>query len=208
MSSDKQAERSRKTRAKIVAAACELFVEKGYGATSLQDVATRAGVAVQTIYFVFGAKRALFKDVVDTTIAGDAEPVETMGRDWFRRAVAAPTAAEHVRLHVRGTRPVMDRVAPIIPVIAAATATDPEIPALWPDRDPRYTVLHTTAKSLVTKPGARTGVSARHAADVLYGVLSPELYLVFTRERGWSPAKWEKWARETLLQQLCEAAGS
>lgn len=208
MSSDKQAERSRKTRAKIVAAARELFVEKGYGATSLQDVATRAGVAVQTIYFVFGAKRALFKDVVDTTIAGDAEPVETMGRDWFRSAVAASTAAEHVRLHVRGTRPVMDRVAPIIPVIAAATATDPKIPALWPDRDPRYTVLHATAKSLVTKPGARTGVSARHAADVLYGVLSPELYLVFTRERGWSPAKWEKWAQETLLQQLCEAAGS
>ncbi|WP_020661049.1 TetR/AcrR family transcriptional regulator [Amycolatopsis benzoatilytica] len=199
-----KSERSRLTRAKIVAAAGELFAEKGYGATSLQDVAARAGVAVQTIYFVFGNKRTLFKDVVDTTIAGDAEPIDTMSREWFQSALSAPSAAAQVRLHVRGTRRVLERVAPVIPVIAAATATDPEIPALWPDRDPRYTVQQAAAKSLITKPGAREGVSAKHAADVLYGVLSPELYLVFTRERAWSGAKWERWAEETLTGQLCQ----
>lgn len=208
VSAAKQTERSRRTREKITAAAGELFAEKGYGATSLQDVASRAEVAVQTVYFVFGNKRALFKEVVDTTIAGDAEPVETMGRDWFRAALAAPTADDHLRRHIRGTRRILERAAPIVPVIAAAAATDPEISALWPDRDPRYTVQHAAAKSLVSKPGARPGVSTRHAADVLYGVLSPELYLVFTRERGWAAAKWERWAEETLRGQLCEIADS
>ena len=50
---DKRAERSRRTREKIVVAARDLFVTQGYGATSLQQVADRAGVAVQTVYFVF-----------------------------------------------------------------------------------------------------------------------------------------------------------
>lgn len=130
---DKRAERSRRTREKIIEAARELFVAQGYGATNLQEVADRAGVAVQTIYFVFRNKRTLFKDVVDATIAGDAEPVATMERAWFRTACAAPTAADQLRAHLRGTREILDRVAPIMPLIAAAAATDPEIAAQWPD---------------------------------------------------------------------------
>ncbi|TDC77410.1 TetR/AcrR family transcriptional regulator [Streptomyces hainanensis] len=201
---DKRTERSRRTRGKIVAAARDLFVSRGYGATSLQEVADRAGVAVQTVYFVFGNKRALFKDVVDTSIAGDAEPVATMDREWFRAACAEPTAAGQLRAHVRGVRDILGRVAPIMPLIAAAAATDPEIAAEWPAApDPRYTVQHAAAKALVAKPDARPDVDTARAADLLYGLLSPELYLVFVRDRGWSPDAWEAWAGATLIAHLC-----
>jgi hypothetical protein len=61
----------------------------------------------------------------------------------------------------------------------------------------------TAAAALVRKPDAAPGVSAEHAADVLFGLLSPELYLLFVRERGWEPARWEAWAFETLRSQLC-----
>ncbi|MGW2126085.1 hypothetical protein [Streptomyces sp. NPDC001758] len=37
----------------------------------------------------------------------------------------------------------------------------------------------------------------------LYGLLSPELYLIFVRDRGWSPDAWEEWARGALIAQLC-----
>ncbi|MDF3298200.1 TetR/AcrR family transcriptional regulator [Streptomyces tropicalis] len=201
---DKRAERSRRTREKVVEAARELFVAQGYGATSLQEVADRAGVAVQTVYFVFRNKRALFKDVVDASIAGDTEPVATMDRDWFRAACAEPTAAGQLRAHVRGVREILGRVAPITPVIAAAAATDPEIAAQWPTGpDPRYTVQHAAAEALVSKPDALPCVDADRAADLLYGLLSPELYLVFVRDRGWSPDAWEEWACATLAVQLC-----
>lgn len=204
--SDRRAERSRRTRAKIVAAAGELFLAHGYGATSLQDVADRAGVAVQTIYFVFGNKRTVLKELVDTTIAGDDEPVATMDRPWFRAACDAATAAEQVRAHVHGSRAMLERVAPITKLIETASASDSEIAAMWPaDEDPRYTVHAAAAKALVAKPDARQGISARHAADVLHGLLSPELYLIFVRDRGWSTAHWEEWARETLHDQLCAA---
>ncbi|MFJ2953316.1 TetR/AcrR family transcriptional regulator [Streptomyces sp. NPDC087270] len=205
---DKRAERSRRTREKIVAAARDLFVAQGYGVTSLQEVADRAGVAVQTVYFVFRTKRGLFKAVVDTTIAGDAEPVATMDRAWFRAACAEPTAAGQLRSHVRGVADILGRVAPIMPVIAAAAATDPEIAAQWPAAgpDPRYTVQHAAAKALTAKPDARPDVDADRAADLLYGLLSPELYLIFVRDRGWSPEAWEEWAATTLAAQLCTDA--
>ncbi|MDT0266732.1 helix-turn-helix domain-containing protein [Streptomyces sp. DSM 44915] len=201
---DKRAERARRTRERIVTAARDLFVARGYGATSLQEVADRAGVAVQTVYFVFRNKRALFKDVVDTSIAGDAEPVATMDRDWFRTACAEPTAAGQLRAHVRGVRDILGRVAPIMPLIAAAAATDPEIAAEWPtDPDPRYTVQHAAAQALTGKPDVRPDIDTTRAADLLYGLLSPELYLVLVRDRGWSPDTWEAWARTTLTTQLC-----
>lgn len=199
----KRAEKAQETRRRIIQAATELFVEDGYGATNLQEIADRAGVAVQTIYFVFGNKRALLKELVDVTIAGDTEPVATMDRPWFTGAVAAATAEEMLIAYVPGSSAVLARVSPIMRVLEAAVASDPEVAALWPqDEDMRYVVQHTAAEAFVTKPGARKGLTADEAADVLYGLLSPELYLLFVRDRGWSHDRWVQWVSRTLHAQL------
>lgn len=153
----KRALKASKTRARILRAAGELFVREGHGATSLHDVATRAGVAVQTIYIVFGNKRTLLKELVDVTITGDDEPVATMDRPWFKEALAAPTAAAHLQALV-----------------------------------------------LMGKPGARADVPPEQAADVLYGLLSPELYLLLTGARGWPHERFEEWAYDTLAAQLLD----
>jgi AcrR family transcriptional regulator len=192
------------TRRRMLEAARELFVRNGYGATTLKEIADRAGVAVQTIYFTFGNKRVLLKELVDVSIAGDLEPVATMDRPWFQEALAATTAGSHLRLHVRGTREILERVAPIVEMLRAATSADPALTGEWADdADPRFAVHLEAARSLMAKPGARAGVTAEHAADLLFGVLSPELYQVFVRDRGWSPEQWENWASDTLVFQLC-----
>ncbi|MFD0475063.1 TetR/AcrR family transcriptional regulator [Nonomuraea thailandensis] len=109
----KRAQKAHETRRRILSAALELFVRDGYGATNLQDVAGKAGVAVQTIYFVFGSKRALLKELLDVTIAGDDEPVATMDRPWYVDALAACTAQDMLRAYVAGATSVLERVAPI-----------------------------------------------------------------------------------------------
>jgi AcrR family transcriptional regulator len=199
----KRAQRARETRQRIVAAARELFVDQGYGATTLQDVAAAAGVAVQTIYFIFGNKRMLLKELVDVTIAGDDEPVATMDRPWFRDAMATGTADQHLRAHVAGTLRILQRVAAISRMVEAAAAMDAEVAALWPEDDLRFAVHSTAATALMAKPGARPDVPAEQAADLLYGLLSPELYLVFVGERGWPPGRWEQWVHQTLHTELC-----
>ncbi|MEU0955537.1 hypothetical protein ABZ353_24850 [Streptomyces niveus] len=101
-------------------------------------------------------------------------------------------------------RDILGRVAPIMPLIAAAAATDPEIAAQWPaGPDPRYTVQYAATKALTSKPDTRPDIDPARAADLLYGMLSPELYLTFVRDRGWSPEAWEEWACAVLTAQLC-----
>lgn len=54
--------------AEIVSAALQVFVERGYAATRLEEVARRAGVTKGTVYLYFDSKEALFKAVVRETI--------------------------------------------------------------------------------------------------------------------------------------------
>lgn len=60
----------------LLAAALEQFVERGYAATRLEDVAKRAGVSKGTLYLYFANKEELFKAVVRANIVatiGEAE---------------------------------------------------------------------------------------------------------------------------------------
>lgn len=199
----KRGDKARETRRRIIDAAGALFVEQGYGATTLQEIADRAGVAVQTIYFVFQNKPSLLKELVDVAIAGDDEPVSTMDRPWFAGVTAGPTAESALAALVAGTRRTLERVAAIYEMVRAATATNPEIRELWPDRtDPRYVVMSTAVKALLKMPGASPTMSAGEAADIIYALLSPELFLVLTRDRAWPPDRWERWAYDTLCSQL------
>lgn len=200
----RRAEKTRLTRRTILEAARELFLERGYGATKLQDIADRSGYAVQTIYFLFGNKRTLLKELGDYTVAGDDEPVPTMRRDWFRAAVDAGTGRELLQHTVRGARGVLERIAPLAEVMRTAATIEPEISELWNEHgtDPRFEVYTTAARALVAKPDARPALSAGHAADVLFALLSPELYLVLVRDRGWSADRWEQWVHELLRHQL------
>jgi AcrR family transcriptional regulator len=200
----KQSQRAADTRRRILDAAHDLFVGNGYGATNLQEVADRAGVAIQTIYFVFGNKRKLLKELVDATIAGDDEPIATMNRPWFGEVIASETADALLRAHVRGTSEILHRVAAITDMVTTAGASDAEIAQLWPDGEqPRLQVHMAAAEALVAKPGARAGITAETAADILFALLSPALYLLLVRERGWPSQRWEQWTYDTLRAQLC-----
>jgi AcrR family transcriptional regulator len=60
----------------LTAAAVHLFVEKGFAATRLEDVAQRAGVSKGTVYLYFDSKEELFKAVVRSGIVAAIEEAE------------------------------------------------------------------------------------------------------------------------------------
>lgn len=65
---------------------------------------------------------------------------------------------------------------------------------------------HCRGPQLRSKPGANPHLSVEHAADLLFGLLSPEFYLLFIRDRGWTRDRWEQWVYDTLRAQLCDSA--
>jgi AcrR family transcriptional regulator len=82
--------------AEIAAAALELFVEKGFAATRLEDVATRAGVGKGTVYLYFANKEALFQAAIDAAMTPSIEAAEAL------LACDSLSAAERLRQFVYG----------------------------------------------------------------------------------------------------------
>jgi len=64
----------------IIAAALELFVEHGFAATRLEDVARRAGVSKGTVYLYFDSKEALFEAVVCEVVIPQVERSELLAQ--------------------------------------------------------------------------------------------------------------------------------
>src|SRR5690349_23235714 len=115
-----RAARTRATRRRIVDAAAELFVGQGYAATTLEQIAARAGVAVQTVYFHFGNKRTVLKDAVDVAAVGDDEPVALLDRPWQDELRAEPDPRRVVALWVANGQAIYARIGPIMAVVRDA----------------------------------------------------------------------------------------
>lgn len=204
MATRRQSARARQTRRRILDAATELFIRDGYGASTLQNIADRAGVSVQSVYFVFGNKRTLLNELVQIAVTGDDESASVRDQEWFAAALTSDTAHELLRTAVHGGRMILDRIAPIAKVVDTATAADPEVKDIvHPGDKGRYFNIHAVAEALTAKPDVAANLSTADAADVLYCLLSPELYLLFVRDRGWPPARWEEWTYQTLRVRLC-----
>ncbi len=77
-----RAERAADTRRRIAAAALELFAENGFGDTTVAAIATRAGVAPQTVYATFGSKGAIVRALLDRL-------EEAAGAAQWRERIAA-----------------------------------------------------------------------------------------------------------------------
>jgi AcrR family transcriptional regulator len=200
-----RAEKARRTRQRMLDAAAHLFTERGWTGTTVEDIARTAEVGVQTVYFTFGNKRALLKEVLDTAIAGDADPVATLDRPWAREVLSEPDPAVQLALQAAGARRILERAAPILEAVRGAAAADPELAELWrTNLQQRHTVQLRFAEALATKADGplRDGHDAASAADIALTVLGPETYVLLVTGRGWPPTRWERWAADTLVRQL------
>ena len=191
-----------RTRARIVDAAKRLFVEHGYLATTIEAIADAGGVAVQTVYYVFGTKRNVLAAVLDVTIAGDADPVPVLRQPWIERFAAAPDAAAAVDLLVEGTVGILERTSPVYDVVRRAAA-DPEVAALLDaNRRDRRTDQRRLVELLAEAGHLRAGVDVDTAADVFYALVNEEVFQLLVVDCGWELDRFGTWLGRMLSEQL------
>lgn len=178
-------------------------MERGYAATTLQEIAERAGISVQSVYFHFGSKPALLKEVIDVASAGDDEPVAVLDRPWMEEIRQAGDGAEMVRLWCAATRSIFERAAAVMGVVLEAAGADPAAREQWEvNRDQRL-IAYTTFVDLLADHGVLDPALDRdEAIDLTFALLSPELFLILTRDRRWTPRRWEEHLRELLSATL------
>ncbi len=185
------------TRLRIVEAATAEFVGNGYHGTSMAAIASRAGVAVQTVYFVFHTKAELFAAAQDAAVLGgeDKSPVD---QGWARTAAADPDGpAAAIRAFIAGSGPIFERAAALGQVARAAAPTDPDLRAVWESREELRVqgYRHFLANLGTSLPD---DVDPAFAADIMITMVSPELYLAFRVERGWTHQQTVDWMSQTV----------
>jgi AcrR family transcriptional regulator len=202
-----RAEKTRLTRRRIVAAAADLFLDQGYGATTLDQVAARAGVAVQTVYFHFGNKATLLKEALDVAAVGDDQPVALLDRPWLEELTAEPDPVRLIDLWMDAGREILGRVAPLLAVVRATMGTDPDLAAQWETNEvERRTAFRTLAGLLADRAALRPGLTVESAAELGFLISSAENYIVATGTLGWSPQRWRTTTATLLAQALLGGA--
>ena len=119
-------QRAAHTRRKIIAAATEEFRASGYHGTTMSAIAERAGVAVQTVYFVFHTKPALLTAAFDTAVMGEVDPVPPELTRWWQEGTATLDGRRAVELFITNVSDINMRAATLDRVALAASTTDPE----------------------------------------------------------------------------------
>ncbi|WP_238606678.1 TetR/AcrR family transcriptional regulator [Amycolatopsis sp. Poz14] len=195
-----RAARTRATRRRIVTAASESFVANGYAATTLEEIARRADVAVQTVYFHFGNKRTVLKEAVDVAAVGDDEPVPVLDRPYAEQARTEQDPRRAIELWTAFGRQIMTRVGPIMRVVRDASAVDPDMAKQWNEnREQTASAFRVLATQLDAMSALRVPVD--EAVDILCALSGLEMYLVLT-DRGWSPLQWERFVVDSLAHAL------
>ena len=198
-------EQASRTRAAVLEAARALFLDQGYAGTTIREVATSAGVSPETVYSVFGNKRAILSALLDVAIAGDDEPVPIIERAWVDELRAAPRIRTRLRILADNGARILERRAPIDALLRSAADADPAIARMRDEAVGRRFAGQQALLRLVIGDESerlRQGLTEAEAADILFAVGSPETWHALVIHRGWTNTAFADWYAETLERQL------
>ncbi len=192
------------TRARIERAAAELIVERGYIATSVQEIADAAGVHVQTIYLAYGTKAALLAAAAARLVAGGEDPeTHPSRRRWARRIQATEDPLGKIELYVEYMVEVTPRVASLIDVLRATAPAEPEVASFLAqmERGRREGPLHLLGP-LAESGELRPGLDPEAVADIVFAIVSPDTIRALTANCGWKAERVNRLLTDLLAREL------
>jgi AcrR family transcriptional regulator len=195
--------RTRRTWTAVVDAARTLFLERGYGATTIEAISDLSDTPQATVYRLFSSKLGILKAVLDVSVAGDAEAVPMLDRPDVRRVLADDDPFDQLRSFAALVHRVMTWAGAVHRILADAARTDADAAALLAEiARQRHEGQRRLARALARGDALRQGLRERDAADIIHALASPEVYGLLVMERGWSGDRYEAWLGETLIGQL------
>lgn len=183
------------TRARIVAAAKQLFIANGYAATTIEAIAGEAGVAVSTVYAIFRNKRSVLGAICEAWLE------EAQIRPLMEQALSEPDVHQRLKLAARWTRQQWERGTDVLPLLQAAAQDDPEVAAMlasWiADKSAAMTHFVASLEGML-----RPGLDLRRASNLFDALTIPEVYRDLVHRCGWLPDDYEHWLADLLASQL------
>ena len=196
-------EQARQTRVRILDAAQRVFADKGYGSSTIEAIASEAGVAVDTVYAAFGNKRSLLSALMDVRVGGDDEPIDLLDRSGPQGVRREPNQRRQVEMFAKDITSILERVRPVDDIMRGAAAVDSEIAGLRArNQEHRFQNMLKFVSWITANGPLRAGMSHEDAAAIVWSLTSPEVHRLLRVDRAWTAERFSEWLAETLTLTL------
>ena len=194
---------ARETRHQITEAARSLFSVHGYSGATIEAIATKAGVAPETVYAAFGNKRSILKHLIDVAVGGDDTPTPLLQRPGPKGVLQEADPRRLLQLFAADIAPILERVAPIFEVVHVAAKSEPLIADLRQKllAQRRRNMTHVV-QHLANHGPLRDGLTEGQAADIVWTLTSPEVFRLLREDRAWSQKQYIEWLIDSLSRLL------
>jgi len=196
----RRGEQVRATRGAILQAARQLFVTRGYEATTIASIASEARLATPTVYKHFGSKRRLLLGLIDDTI-NVRVPLQLETVLEQRSARSRLTALARMCVDLASAAP------DVVSVALLAANSDPELGVMFREMaDGRRRSAALIARSLADDGTLRPDCDEARATEIIFALASPDLFNVLVTRFDWSEPEFEEWLSDTLAVSLLHDA--
>jgi len=199
--SSRRRAQARETQRAVLDAARGLFVEQGYGRTTIADVARSAGVSVETVYAAFGNKATLLHRVWDVTIGGDDEEITYHERPEILALRAEPDLARRFAMQAALFTQTARRIVPFLLAVQGAAATEPAAAEMLAEMGRQ----RLEGLSVMAREAAATGqlaVTETECRDIIWATTDGVLWKRLVNERGWSDQRFQDWLAQMWISTL------
>jgi AcrR family transcriptional regulator len=198
-----RSEQARQTRLRILDVAEKLFAARGYGAATIDGIASAAGVAPDTVYATFGTKRGILHALMDVRVGGDDRDLGVLDREEPQAVRAEPDQRRQLERFARSIAPIIERARPVDDIMRSAAAVDAEVAVLRTGlQEQRHANMRAFIGWLAANGPLRDGLGEEEAAAIVWTLTSPEVHHLLRTERGWTAERYVTWLEATLKGTL------
>lgn len=192
------------TRRHILEAARKLFIERGYAGATAEAIAAEAGIAAQTIYAIFKNKKRILVSLMNVSPATGVEDHTPMSERANVQAVAQERdQRRQLQMFAEIVASNLDQVAAMFEVMTEAAKIEPDFDRIIQKLNKQRLEHMTSAVQDIAANGPfRENMDEAYARDTIWTLTSGEVFLLLTRDRGWSKEQYAEWLADMLTRAL------
>ncbi len=194
-------EQAARTRTRILDAASDLFLDRGYARTTIKDIADQAGVARDTVYAVFGSKARVLTALIDLRLVPDGSVASARERPEALAVRDEIDQRKQIELFASFIAGISTQLRPVFEILRTASAVEPDMANVFQEMD-RYRLMNmqTYVKWIAARGPLR--VSTRRAGEIIWTLASPDVGRMLCDELGWTQTQHARWLSDTLARTL------
>ena len=194
-------EQAARTRARILDAAAELFLERGYARTTMKDIAVQADVARDTVHAIFGSKARVLTALIDHRLVPDGSVTNVTQLPEALAIKDEVDQRKEIELFAKFIAGISTELRPVFEILRTASAVEPEMAKVFEEMDQfRMNNMQTYASWIAARGPLR--VSTRQAGEIIWALASLDVARMLCDELGWTESQHARWLSDTLIRTL------